>query len=96
MADNRLFLMHRPSGRVACIGKRMGGPWGAGLDVREALNNVFDHGEFGEPEMDDFILLIESAGGNPFVSEEWDYHGCPTLRPHVAARKRKRRAKGVT
>ena len=59
MANNRLWLLHRPSKRAVLLGKRMGMGWYEALSSK-TLQKFYD---FLEDEhfvtMDDFELLIE-------------------------------------
>lgn len=87
MANNRLFLVHRPTGESVYLGKRMGYGWyGAYSDLGSRLNEFFSRcAEKGyaaalqkpwlgaADDQDDFVLAIEDASGSPNATDEWDY-----------------------
>ena len=66
MANNRLFLLHRPSNKVAFLGKCMGGIWYTTTDVTEDLNKLFEQ---STDNLGDFELLIEDASRSPKCRE---------------------------
>lgn len=65
MANNRMYLLHRPSGRAVYLGKRMASGWyGAPSNVRDALEALYeaverDPGDNG----DDFCIAMEDVDG---------------------------------
>ena len=63
MADNRLYLCYRPTGRIVCLGKRLGDAW-YGAPTKECLDQFYgdcqkDWYENAEAGWDDFCLLSE-------------------------------------
>ena len=66
MANNRIYLTHKPTGKQVCIGKRMGNGWyvppcyseeNTRLDesnLVSALNKFFE-----DVELDDFMTMDE-------------------------------------
>ena len=67
MANNRLWLVHRPSGRRVFLGKRMAWGWyGAPEDTGARLNAMF---EAIECDQDDFELVMEDASRAPCATE---------------------------
>ena len=62
MANNRMFLVHRPTGLSIMLGKRMGWGWYA-CPKGEKIQSFFEHlsDELSEPRQDDFILALEDC-----------------------------------
>ncbi len=79
MANNRLILVYRPTGRAVGIGKRMGSGWYTGHgSVDERLTAFFDEVEsewMAGMGQDDFELVIEDAERAPALSDDWTYDG---------------------
>ncbi len=78
MANNRLLLVYRPTGRAMVIGKRMGTGWYSRGDILKRLDAFFDEAETEWEEgmnHDDFELVIEHAEHAPALSDEWVYDG---------------------
>lgn len=74
MANNRLWLVHRPSGLSVFLGKRMASGWyGAPPDLGEKLNSLFTAAEDAEGSQDDFVLAIEDADHAPGCTDQWVY-----------------------
>lgn len=76
MANNRLWLVHRPTGESVFLGKRMGVGWyGAHNDLGSRINEFFstceDKGDANN--QDDFVLAIEDASDAPNATDEWVY-----------------------
>ena len=70
MADNRLFLVHRPTNRAVMLGKRMLEGWynhPTQKDLEEffSVTKIYDQ--------DDFILVIENAHSAPCLSDDFEY-----------------------
>lgn len=90
MANNRLWLIHRPTGAHVCLGKRMAIGWhSTRTDNRtgELIREFFDQVECG-PEIgqDDFVLALEDASGAPSATEIFDYyHDASGLHPKLPA-----------
>ena len=76
MANNRLILVYRPTGRAVVIAKRMGAGWYSHESLTSRLNGMFDESEFegfAEMKHDDFELVIEDAVQAPVLSSDWTY-----------------------
>ena len=71
MANNRMFLVHRPSGLAVFLGKRMGHGWYT-TDRCASVQILFDAVE-NEDGRDDFALAIEDATGATLALGEWQY-----------------------
>lgn len=73
MTNNRLWLVHRPSGKVALLAKKGAELWSAfHTDNPEELNNLFDR-IWNDPtycgdDQDEFILLRD---------DQWDAYEGP-------------------
>src|SRR6185369_11071979 len=71
MANNRMFLVYKPTGDAVYLGKRMGDGW---YDVPETLGNalqaLFDLVEHKGP-LDGFALAMENGWDNPHVIDDW-------------------------
>lgn len=66
MADNRMFLIHKPTGLGVMLGKRTGYGW-SDAPANEELNRLYDYlADMGAEGEDDFMLAIESNDG-------WNY-----------------------
>ncbi len=78
MANNRLYLIHRPSGAWVQLGTRMGFGWGSSkFDLNERINNFFQLAKESSDDesQDEFILAMENV---PRVTADapttdWDY-----------------------
>jgi len=72
MANNRLYLKHRPSGKMLIIGAHYGSSWGVGRGLDDRADTFFDacFEATGEVGRDDFELVIENADGAPCAREE--------------------------
>lgn len=78
MANNRLWLVYRPTGKAVFLGKRMGYGWyHVPQDVKARIEALFAHVEECYPDnsQDDFMLAMEEcqAQGNIHVSTQWRY-----------------------
>ena len=71
MANNRMFLVHRPSGLAVFLGKRMGHKWYT-TDRSISVQNLFDVLE-NEDGRDDFAIALEDATGATLAIGEWEY-----------------------
>lgn len=80
MANNRMFLLHRPTGKSVLLGKRMGWGWYAVPEnVKERIEALFaivDGSEY-EGSQDDFCVALEDAGEAPMAHGDWTYGGIP-------------------
>lgn len=66
MANNRMWLIHRPSGKAIILGKRMAVGWYTnGRVTSELLDAFFDS---LEGDQDDFVLGMEDISGAPKVA----------------------------
>lgn len=69
MADNRMWLLHRPSGKAVMLGKRFGPEWYTKHDhLSEMLTALFD-----QTEGDDFCLAMEDCEDAPEAFDNWEY-----------------------
>jgi len=69
MADNRLFLIHQPSGLGVIIGKRHGADlYQKNKDIDE-FYKMIAHRSFLEEELDDIVLFNEETN----YGEPWEY-----------------------
>jgi hypothetical protein len=74
MANNRMYLIHRPSGTVLYLGKRLAFGWHGPI---AEVNEFFDATERAEDTQltqDDFVLAMEDCEGAPCATDEWDYN----------------------
>ena len=84
MANNRLLLVYRPTGRAVVLGKRMGSGWylHSNLNLIKNLKKFFDEAEAsweGGLGQDDFELVIEDSDQSPALSSDWKYAGKASL-----------------
>ena len=78
MANNRLFLVHRPTGEAVFLGKRMCGGWyGVPDNVKERIEELFSRIANGSPgSQDDMVLAMEENDANSsMVCTRWKYVG---------------------
>lgn len=74
MADNRMFLVHKPTGLGVCLGKRMDWGWYNPPSESE-MQHFFDYLKtHPEGSQDDFVLLMEDCGESSCI-DEWHYAG---------------------
>lgn len=75
MANNRLWLVHRPTGAAVFLGKRMAWGWSGHVEENDAINNFFNFVQNAdyEGDQDDFVLAIEDADGAPCCTDKWKY-----------------------
>ena len=74
MANNRMLLIHRPTGLAIVIAKHMGAGWGVsrGSDTMQLLFDTVDSRCEEKAEMEDFCLGMESCEAvTSFVSTDW-------------------------
>lgn len=77
MANNRMYLVHRPTGLAACLGTRGAYGWHcASRDCDQRLQLLFDTtaadpdpGNGNTGGQDDFMLVMEDASQAPEVTE---------------------------
>ena len=75
MANNRMFLVHRPSGLAVFLGKRMGHGWYT-TDRCIGVQELFDALENEHTyynQQDDFAVALEDATGATLALGEWQY-----------------------
>ena len=73
MANNRMFLIHKPSMLAIQLGKRMGEGWYDAPEKSE-LERFFDHVGESSKGQDDFALAMEDCE-NSCCFEDWQYAG---------------------
>lgn len=67
MANNRMYLMHRPSQKAVFLGKRLGEGWyDVPDDIKQRIETLFSEvdsmqGESIAPIQDDFCVALEDA-----------------------------------
>ena len=71
MANNRLWLVHRPTGRAVKLGKRMAWGW-YDPPSQARLQAFFDAIPYNQ---DDFFLAIEDNSGAPLLRVRWKDRG---------------------
>ncbi len=72
MADNRLWLIHRPTGSAVMLGKRFGSEVYYKPPSAEEMHAFF-LAAAEQPNEDDFVLAIEDASGAPSCTDKWKY-----------------------
>ena len=81
MANNYMFLCYKPTGRIICLGKRMGYGWYCSEKITGNMLNKFyeecekDSLKEDDRHQDDFCLLLEDDEGfrNAYNNEIWQY-----------------------
>lgn len=79
MANNRMFLVYRPTGDAVYLGKRMAHGWyGTPDDLVERIEQLFAKvdavsGFHGEPSQDDFAIALEQGKRQSHVIHNWQY-----------------------
>lgn len=87
MANNRVWLVHRPTGEAICLGKRMAYGWYNQTEMLGTkLAGFFARCEESQSrDQDDFVLAMEDASGAPCCTGEWTYEGETTaLKPKLS------------
>lgn len=82
MANNRMFLVYRPTGEAVLLGKRSTLGWHVKADGLEAkLTKLFESavkaaidGNFSQ---DDFAIAMEQGKNQPYVLSDWKYTQIP-------------------
>lgn len=76
MANNKMYLCYRPTGRIVCLGKRMGFGWYRAVEQKKLLE-FFDQCEqdalLNHTNQDAFCLLMEDDEGLINSFQEWTY-----------------------
>jgi len=73
MANNRMWLVHRPSGVAIRLGKHMGIGWYAPPEASE-LQRFYDYILQNEGSTEDLILAMEGCH-NDLCYDNWQYTG---------------------
>ncbi|MFH1236649.1 MAG: hypothetical protein V1685_07025 [Parcubacteria group bacterium] len=77
VANNRLWLVYRPTGKAVFLGKRMATGWGSTPDdVKERIEALFDHiaEVYPNHSQDDLCLAMEeNQSGNTKIETKWQY-----------------------
>ena len=76
MANNRMYLMHRPSRKAVYLGKRMGFGWySVPDDVKERIEALFEMSEkcSDQDNQDDFCVAMEDGESATLVDSSWQY-----------------------
>lgn len=81
MANNRMLLCHKPSGRSVYLGKRMGWGWyGTPKNVAEKITELFEWVEHNRHEQDSFVVAMEYCSDKDTqVYTKWDYTDEPNM-----------------
>ena len=90
MANNRMYLMHRPSRKAVYLGKRMDFGWySVPDDVKKRIERLFEMAESVSDagNQDDFCIALEDGDGASLADSKWQYgerdeHGIISL-PNV-------------
>lgn len=76
MANNRLILLHRPTGYAVIIATRTGDGWSHSDTIYSRLDTFFqtlDRMPDSILNQDRFALIIEDAEHAPGLSDDWHY-----------------------
>lgn len=78
MANNRMFLVYRPTGDAVMLGSRLGFGWeGTPEDLSERIVALFEKSaksaEAGGFSQDDFAIAMECGKNHPHVIDKWQY-----------------------
>lgn len=69
MADNRMLLIHLPSGDFVRLARQVGGEWKTYKNIKTELNKFLDI-----CGSDDFALGLEdNTCGSPYIFTNWKY-----------------------
>ena len=81
MANNRMFLVHIPSGLAIFLGKRMGHGWytttdgitvGGAVCIHKLFHAVENETDYYN-QQDDFAIALEDASGATLATGAWQY-----------------------
>ena len=77
MANNRMWLLHKPSGKAVMLGKRYNDGWySTHENLFYKVNNLFvTAGSFS----DDFTLAMEDCSGAKSAFDKWEYTKEPSV-----------------
>lgn len=80
MANNRMFLVHLPTGLAALLGKRMGWGWYMSEETQAKMGDrvgllfeVLEHEHSYAEKQDDFAVALEDASGATLATGAWQY-----------------------
>lgn len=78
MANNRMFLVYRPTGDAVYLGKRLGSGWhDTPEDVAERIAELFQKAEQTASQSDfsrdDFAVALEQGEHQPHAIAKWGY-----------------------
>lgn len=76
MANNRMFLVYRPTGDAVYLGKRMWWGWyGTPEDLAQRIAELFEKAEkaAGGFSQDDFAIALENGEYQPHAIDKWQY-----------------------
>lgn len=73
MANNRMFLLHVPTGKAVFLGKRMGDVWyGTPEDVAKHITSLFEL--VGDSDgKDNYALAMEDSKESEYAFSSWKY-----------------------
>jgi hypothetical protein len=74
MANNRMYLVHVPSGYGVFLGKRMLREWdNDDIETANKLDNLYYliYREYGIEDNDNFQIFMEDANNAEFCSDKW-------------------------
>lgn len=71
MANNRMFLVHKPTKLGVMLGKRMGWGWYNAPDQKE-MERFFEYLQSNSDKQDDFILAMEDCEDSDCF-DGWQY-----------------------
>lgn len=72
MANNRMYLTHRPSGLSVYLGKRMGWEWyNTPDDLADQVRRLFECAPL-EDGHDDFCISLEAPGDSTLTHCDWE------------------------
>lgn len=83
MANNRMYLVYRPTGDAVYLGRRMDWGWhGTPDDVAEKIANLLekasDYADGLNYSQDDFAIALEQGDGHPHAISNFEYKGSST------------------
>lgn len=74
MANNRLLLIHKPSGLSVILGSSMGYEWGSPGDIGGFFSVLSGEDSFVPENADDFIVLGENEGRFTYSGMRSGFH----------------------
>ena len=80
MADNRMFLVHLPTGLAVLLGKRLSWGWYMSDETQEKMGErvallfeVLKRDHFYADMQDDFSVALEDISGATLAAGSWQY-----------------------